>query len=163
MDKPKRSEAQLRALAEGRKRSLETRAKKKQARQAEQEKRKKKLETDYETKVLKKKDTPPKKEVVEETDKEIHERPKTIQDNESDDEYQVTNVRTKSAKPKAQPNYKQMYYQHKLALLQQQQEEIQYARAPPHTHMTDIAKSQIKNKVDSEVMKRVYAELFPSY
>lgn len=57
-----------------------------------------------------------------------------------------------------------MYYQHKLQMLQHQQEQAsfasQYARLPPYQHAVDIARSSIRESVDKEVLKKVYNQLF---
>jgi hypothetical protein len=70
-----------------------------------------------------------------------------------------------------------MYYQHKLSMLQQKQEEEriasqearlqeqfkqQYSRLPPYAHTIDIAKQSIKERVDKTIYDQVYKQLFSS-
>lgn len=172
--KPKRvcDEATLKRLAEMREKANAVRRKKAELKRAEKEASKKDFEKRYEEKVLKHQ-----KPVIEETDKQIYEPPpsKPAEDDDEDD-YPIEMVahrpKTSKAKPKPQPeqpkepNYKQMYYQHKLSQLQAQQQEQQflqqYARLPPYQHAVDIAKHQIKQRVDDEVLGSIYRGLFPN-
>jgi len=171
--KPKRKcdEATLKRLAEMRQKANEVRRRKAELKRAEKEASKKEFEKNYEEKVLK-----VKKPVVEETDKQIYEQPPPKAEDDDDDDFPVEMV-AKTTKPsrakptgvsppstKAEPNYKQMYYQHKLSLLQQQQQQQQfyqnYAQLPPYAHAVDIAKHQIKQRVDDEVLGSIYKGLF---
>lgn len=174
-------EAVLRRLAEGRLKGLETRRKRAEIKKQEKADAMQQLNKNYEEKVLKSKSKP--KEVIEETDKEIYTNTRTHEtiesdSNESEEESEIeapikrntrpSNGAVASRKPKAisqdAPNYKQEYYRQKLSLLQQQQEQSSflqsYERLPPKQHLADIAKNQIKKRVDDEVMQRVYKDLF---
>jgi hypothetical protein len=164
----------LRRLAEARKKSLATRQMKSAIKKAKVDEDREALTKEYEEKVLKKK-PPQKKEVVEEkveeTDKDIYEERMPVKEAQSEDDYPIEIVpKAKSKKkpsqpPKPQePNYKQIYYQHKLAMLQQKQQQDQfneqYARLPPYAHTVDIAKQSIKERVDKVVYDEVWKQLF---
>ena len=169
-------EAVLRRLAEGRLKGLETRRKKSEIKKQEKAEAMSKLNKEYEEKVLKKKE--PVEQSLNETDEEIYKDANNVNndndeydsENESEIESEVTvPVKKNTRKPKAAvshdaPNYKQEYYRQKLSLLQQQQEQSNflqsYERLPPKQHLADIAKNQIKQRVDKEVLSRVYKDLF---
>ena len=184
MDTPKRqlSERQLKALAENRKRALETRQMKAELKKVKEREKKEALKAEYETKVLGKV-SQPKTEAktepsVEETDVEIYKQaPKPEPPSDDDDDFPIELVKAskplpkpkaqakpKAPTPSAEPNYKQEYYRLKLASLQQSQQQQQfynqYSQLPPHAHAVDIAKHQITNKVNKDVLDRVYKELF---
>ena len=164
-------EAVLRRLAEGRLKGLETRRKRAEIKKQEKAEAMNKLNKEYQEKVLSKKETQ-KKEIVEEsTDKEIYENSNTEPQSESEpDEVYEAPIKKPTKKSlkvdtmNTKPNYKQQYYQYKLERLQREQEEQsfkhQYARLPPYAHMQDIAKNQIHDKVNKEILTRVYNELF---
>jgi hypothetical protein len=163
-------EAVLRRLAEGRLKGLETRRKRAEIKKQEKADAMQQLNKNYEEKVLKSKSKP--KEVIEETDKEIYEQNIEESNSEVESENDTPVIKAnvqKTRKPKvvsqdAPTNYKQEYYRQKLSLLQQQQEQSSflqsYERLPPKQHLADIAKNQIKKRVDDEVMQRVYKDLF---
>lgn len=169
-DKQKKvcDEATLKRLAEMRKKSMETRKMKAELKKNKKETEKETLKKEYESVVMKRQE--PKKEVLEETDEEIYKVNDDVDNNdETDSEVEEVKPKAKtSRKPKAEtqdaPNYKQEYYRHKLSLLHQQQEQSSflqsYERLPPKQHLADIAKNQIKKRVDDEVMQRVYKDLF---
>jgi hypothetical protein len=169
-DKRKRTpdEATLKRLAEMRLKANEVRKKKAELKRAEKEASKQDFDKRYEEKVLK-----AQKPVVEQTEKEPYEpAPKPTQDDQSEDDFPVEMVaKTAKKKPKAtpapqpaEPNYKQMYYQHKLSLLQQKQQQEQYlqqySQLPPYAHAIDIAKHQIKARVDQDVLGDIYKGMF---
>lgn len=173
--KPKRvcDEATLKRLSEMREKANAVRRKKAELKRADKEASKKDFEKQYEEKVLKVKPKP----VVEETEKEPYEpAPSQPAPSEADDDdFPVETVAKtpKTSRPKAQsapppppkePNYKQMYYQHKLSQLQAQQQEQQflqqYSRLPPYHHAVDIAKHQIKQRIDDDVLGSIYKGLF---
>jgi hypothetical protein len=174
--KPKRTcdEATLKRLAEMRAKANEVRKKKAELKRAEKEATKKDFEKRYEEKVLK--TQTPKPVVQEETDKQIYDPPPPKPTDDGDDDFPLEMVaqRPKSTRakptpappppPPQEPNYKQMYYQQKLSLLQSKQQEQQfyqqYARLPPYAHAVDIAKDQIKKRVDDEVLGSIYKGLF---
>jgi 5'-3' exonuclease len=161
-------EATLKRLAEMRKKSMETRKMKAELKKTKNENAKGQLKKEYESIVLKKKE--PVEQSVNETDEEIYKNANNVNDDtESDAESEVeipVKKNTRKAKVVSQdaPNYKQEYYRQKLSLLQQQQEQSSflqsYERLPPKQHLADIAKNQIKKRVDNEVMQRVYKDLF---
>jgi hypothetical protein len=146
----------------------------------EKEAEKEKLKMAYEQKVLKKKPAEPKETIedIETTDKEIYpvkHKAKSDDESDSDDE----NVVVPKPKPKAkgktktnaevvdypnQTNYKQEYYRAKLEKIKQQDQQQHfmqsYSQLPPQQHMADIARNQLQNKLDKEVMARVYKDLF---
>lgn len=177
-EKPKKrpvDEATLKRLAEGRLKGLEIRRKRAELKKQEKAEQREKINKEYEEKVLKKQETKAEPTKDEEYDKEIYNNTNTdnggntSDDEESEQEEVVKTPMKTPRKPKAviqdtTPNYKQEYYKHKLSLLQQQREQSQfmdnYTRLPPQHHLADIAKNQIKQRVDSEVMSRVYKELF---
>lgn len=171
------SEKVLKALEEGRLKGLETRRMKSELKKKSKEEERQALKKAYEEKVLKKKPVEP----IEETDKEIYpskqnNKPTTETDDDGDSEYEDEPVVVPKTKPKAKaktktnaevmetPNYKQEYYRAKLEKIRQQDQQQQfihnYSQAPPHIHAHDIARTQLKNKIDSEVMARVYKDLF---
>lgn len=178
-DKQKKpcDEATLKRMAEMRKRSLETRKMKAELKKVEKQDSKEALRKAYEERVLKKKiDADKKQEPIEETDNEIYEKAVTV---ESDAESEVDDVPPpkptrvpKGTKPKAvpvmethqEPNWKQEYYKMKAQKLQEQQQQAQfyqsYTNMPPAVHVADIARNQLKAKVDKELMQRVYNDLF---
>jgi hypothetical protein len=141
-EKPKKelSEERLRQLADMRKKANEVRKQKAELKRAEKAEKEQQFKKAYEEKVLKKKQPPPVPEPVEETDKEIYNRPEDPEITEADSDGESVNTplpkasKKKVVKSQAQfepvqqePNYKQMYYQHKLAMLQQQQEQMSFA------------------------------------
>lgn len=90
-----------------------------------------------------------------------------------EEEYPVELVpKGKTRRPKAtpsiptKPDYKQLYYKSKLEALQAKNQEEQFrnqcARLPPYAHTIDIAKHQIKERVDKAVYDNVYKSLFGS-
>ncbi len=183
-NKKKASEEVRIRLEKARLKGLETRRMKAELKKQSKQEEKEALRQAYEDKVLKKKPTTKPKEVVadkneeiEETDRELYPRKHNTDDEcesetESIDEPIVT-VKQKTKKqpkqpkqPKAntEPNYKNEYYRMKMMKMQQQDEQQQfqqsYARASPQTHMVDIAKSQLKSKIDNEVYTRVFKDLF---
>lgn len=178
MERPKRqmTEEQLKRLADARKKALEVKKMKGELTKARKAEEKAKLKEEYETKVLKKTQptppTPPPSPVsqpIEETDKDIYEKEQPQPTEE--EEYPVELVpKGKGKKPKAlpvqptEPDYKQLYYKSKLEMLQAKQQEEQfrdqYARLPAYAHTVDIAKHQIKERVDKAVYDSVYKSLF---
>lgn len=172
MERPKQqlTEERLQKLAMARKKAIEVRKQKGELNRAKKQEAKDKFQEEYDAKVLKKAPAkpPPKETPIEETDKDIYET--TSPPPESEDDYPIEIVKKVKAKaPPAQPkepNYKQIYYQHKLAMLQSQQQEQQvrqnYAQLPPYQHTIDIAKHQIKERVDKTVYENVYRQLFSS-
>lgn len=169
-DKRKRTpdEATLKRLAEMRAKANEVRRKKAELKRAEKEASKADFDKRYEEKVLK-----AQKPVAEQTEKEPYEPAPPKEEDQSEDDFPVEMVAKSSkrtAKPKAapapppEPNYKQMYYQHKLSLLQQKQQQEQflqqYSRLPPYAHAIDIAKHQIRQRVDDAVLDNVYKDMF---
>ena len=173
-EKKQVSEETLRRLAECRKKGIETRKMKAELKKKEAEEAKAKLKAQYEEKVLKKKAPAPAPtpEPVEETEKEIYPTKSQQQDESEDEEYEAPpppktkkkSVSKQQLQQVGEPNYKQMYYQHKLSMLQHQQEQAsfasQYARLPPYAHAVDIAKNSIRQNVDKAVLEKVYKELF---
>jgi hypothetical protein len=164
-------EATLKRLAEMRKKSMETRKMKAELKKTKNENAKGQLKKEYESIVLKKKE--PVEQSVNETDEEIYKNANNVNDGNDDTESDAESeveipVKKNTRKPKVvsqdAPNYKQEYYRQKLSLLQQQQEQSSflqsYERLPPKQHLADIAKNQIKKRVDDEVMQRVYKDLF---
>lgn len=147
-EKRQPSEKQLRALAEGRKKSMDTRLKQKELKLAGKAEAKEKLNRDYEEKVLKKKQPPRPDDKVTETQSE----------SESETESQNAPLKQET------PNYKQLYYKHKLTLLEQQQQEQQfikqYQRAPSHVHAADIAKATLKQRGNDAILKQVMRDIF---
>lgn len=204
--KPKLTEERLQKLAMARKKALEVKKMKGDIARAKKQEKKEALEKEYEEVVVKKtivKKTPQKGEAppchrqveipLEETDKEVYEvsRNQGEVESEEDDISPPPPPPPKSKKvgdreskantivqhPAPAPNYKQMYYQHKLSMLQQKQEEEriasqearlheqfkqQYARLPPYAHTIDIAKQSIKERVDKTIYDQVYKQLFSS-
>lgn len=144
------SETQLRALAEGRKKSFETRGMKKEVNQAKKVEKKEKLKQEYEELVLKKKKQPEPEKPAEDAE--------TQSDSESETESQNVPLKEET------PNYKQLYYKHKLTLLEQQQQEQQfikqYQRAPSHVHAADIAKATLKQRGNEAILKQVMRDIF---
>lgn len=166
-DKPKKKvdEATLRRLAEGRLKGLEVRRKRAELKKQEKAEQREKLDKEYETKILKKKE--PSNEPIEETDKEIYENPNAAPESESEEEAPVKKTTRKPQKDiqrESPLNYKNEYYRLKLEKLRNAHEENQfvhqYARLPTYNHAVDIAKSQITNKVNSEIYNRVFKDLF---
>lgn len=177
-NKKKASEEVRIRLEKARLKGLETRRMKAELKKQSKQEEKEALRQAYEEKVLKKKPTTKPKQVVadtneeiEETDRELYPR-KHITDDECESETEsidepIVTVKQKTKKqPKAntEPNYKNEYYKMKMLKLQQHDEQQQfqqsYARASPQTHMVDIAKSQLKSKIDNEVYNRVFKDLF---
>lgn len=178
MDRPKRqmTEEQLKRLANARKKALEVKKMKAELNKAKKDEEKAKFQEEYDTKVLKKTSTPPPAPVqepptpppVEETDKDIYESQMTH--SQEEEEYPVELVpKGKKRQPRAspipyEPDYKQLYYKSKLEALQSKTQEEQfrnqYARLPPYAHTVDIAKHQIKERVDKAVYDNVYKSLF---
>ena len=174
------SEKVLKALEEGRLKGLETRRMKSELKKKSKEEERQALKKAYEEKVLKKKPVEPKETIedIETTDKEIYpvkHKAKSDDESDSDDENVVVPKPKRKAKGKTktnadvmeqpnQPNYKQEYYRAKLEKIRQQDQQQQfihnYSQAPPQIHAHDIARTQLKNKIDSEVMARVYKDLF---
>ena len=178
--KPKRqlTEEGIKRRKEGLQKANEVRKMKAEIKKTEKEAQKEALRKAYEEKVLKKKQeqTPPVSQAVEETDKEIYNNAKHI-DTESESESESMRPppkpRAKSAKPAKlsepeqmpqMPNYKQEYYRLKMERLRQQEEQNNfmqnYQRLPPSAHVADIARQQLKTKVDKEIYDRVYRDLF---
>lgn len=168
-------EERLKRLAAARKKALMVRQQKAELKKAKKQEEQESFQKEYEEKVLKKQ-SPPKKvveEKVEETDKDIYEEQMPVKPASSEDDYPIEMVAKAKPRKKAQapaltqpqePNYKQMYYQHKLAMLQakQQQEQFNqhYAQLPPYHHTVDIAKNSIKERVDKVVYDEVWKQLF---
>lgn len=67
-------------------------------------------------------------------------------------------------------DYKQEYYRMKLDLLHQQHQKkakeeeylASYSRAPPQVHAYDIARHSLRSKANELVYKQAYASLFPN-
>lgn len=189
-DKPKRKvdEATLRRLAEGRLKGLETRRKRMEIKKQEKAEQMEKLNRDYQEKVLKKKDASqqeepqgkrPSAQPIEETNEEIYPNTHHIVESDCESDREAFDARHQdheapikknTRKPSGvvhkdtTPNYKQEYYRAKLEKLKNAQEESsfinQYARLPTYAHMADVAKSQITQRVNQEVLQRVYKDLF---
>jgi hypothetical protein len=183
MERPKRqlTEEQLKKLADARKKAIEVRKQKGELNRAKKQEAKDKFQEEYDAKVLKKSPAKPapKETPIEETDKDIYE---ATSPPPTEDDYPIEIVKKSKAQgsaparrkeggngddnPLKEPNYKQIYYQHKLAMLQAQQQEQQarqnYAQLPPYQHTIDIAKHQIKERVDKTVYENVYRQLFSS-
>ena len=171
VDKRKTPE-NLARLAEMRIKAAEARRKRGQISKVKKEEKKAAFEKEYEAVVLKKQPNAVKKTeqpIAEEaTDKEVYENQTTAEIESEDEEPQyVPKVKAKSsqrAPSYKEPNYKQDYYRHKLSMLQQQHEQAtfanQYSQLPPQQHVVDIARNQLKTKVDKEIMNRVWNELF---
>lgn len=166
-------EATKKRLEEMRLKGLETRKMKAELKKAEKEQQKAELKKAYEERVLKKKPEPqPAK--IEETDKEVYPSATHADETEAEesDEEPVPVKPVKAKKqPKAQTlsqppatNYKQEYYKLKMMKLQEQDEQSRfmesYERMPPTVHVADVARQQLKSKVNDELMKRVYNDLF---
>jgi len=167
------TEAQIRALAEGRKKSFETRKKKREVKEAIIKEKKEKLEKDYEEKVLKKKQAPPPEQVV-----EVEEEGS---ETESEHEEAVAPVPSPP-----EPNYKQIYYRKKVALLEQYEQQAQaqvqapptayhyqgiqqpvmggqyqYAQPSPMAHAEQIARATLKKKANEAIQAQAYRSIFP--
>jgi hypothetical protein len=165
--KPKRvmTEEQLRKMAEGRLRGLETRRKNAQIKQTIKQEKHKKLDEDYESIVLKKgqkqQDVAPPQHAP-----PPPEKPKNavIQEQSDDDEPEVT---SKPMKQKKEPvvSYKELYYKQKLEALQASQQQQQfnqnYGQMPVQNHAIDIAKHNLKSKANQLVYDSVMKSLFP--
>ena len=183
-EKRQLSEAQLEKLKVARQKALEFRQRKAAVKRAEKEEELQAFNKAYEEKVLKKKTEPelknepapkpaPKPE-VEETDEPIYEQPAPNAldfDDDEEDEYEAPKPAPKprarpASQPKSQqqPNYKQMYYAHKLQMLQAQQEQAawmnQYSRQSPYVHATDLARESLTKKMDKAVLSKAFADLF---
>ena len=182
MSKKPADEATRKRLEEARLKGLETRRMRAALKKTEKEESKEALRKAYEEKVLKKQSQPqqpqPQKAqpTIEETDREIYE--KAVVNSDSDAESDTEAPSPKSAKAKASkppkasktepvvdaPNYKQMYYAAKLQRLQQEEQQTQfvnsYSSMPSAVHAADIARQQLKSKVNKEVYDRVYRDLF---
>lgn len=160
-------EAVLRRLAEGRLKGLETRRKRAEIKKQEKAEAMNKLNKEYQEKVLKKKEPTEKSmQPIEETDKEIYPIKSVDTDtDDGDDEYEEPKPQSrKKIVQQQKQNYKQDYYKYKLDMLMQQQEQSnfmnQYSRLPPQQHLAEVAKHEIKQRVDKEVLQRVYRDLF---
>jgi hypothetical protein len=183
--KPKRqlTEEGIKRRKEGLQKANEVRKMKAEIKKTEKEAQKEALRKAYEEKVLNKKQeqAPPVSQAVEETDKEIYNNAKHMDtesesESESESERPPPKPRAKSAKPAKLiepeqmpqqpqlPNYKNEYYRMKMERLRQQEEQNNfmqnYQRLPPSAHVADVARQQIKNKIDREVYDRVYKDLF---
>lgn len=151
------SEDRLRMLANARKKALEVKKMKGELTKAKKAEEQENLKKEYEEKVLKKKKVVSQEpEEESETEKDIYAEmmPSPLQ----------SSVRKKSHT--SSPDYKQLYYQQKLQLLQENQKQNefkqQYSRLSPYEHTVDIAKNSIKNRVDKAVYDQVYKQLFSS-
>lgn len=160
------SEDRLRMLANARKKALEVKKMKGEITKAKKAEEQESLKKEYEEKVLKKKEPAPKKVVPEEeseTEKDIYA------------EMNVPPTKNQAVLPRKTmrgsvdnsphvPDYKQLYYQQKLQLLQENQKQNefkqQYSRLSPYEHTVDIAKNSIKNRVDKAVYDQVWNQLF---
>lgn len=158
--KPKRqlTEKQLKALAENRKRALETLAKKKAITQALKEEKRKELDAKYEE--VKKKQSSENVEVVDEDE------PTDVEDEVP--VHKPLKKTTPAPRPIApqEPNFKQLYYKAKLERLsaaqQQQHAMYQYAQAPPQIHAYDVAKQNLAQTANAEVYKYAFNSIFPT-
>lgn len=177
-------EATLKKMAEMRAKSLETRRMRAALKRTDKEEEKAALRKAYEERVLKKTQPQPQEttKVIEETDKEIYPKARVDDETTDGDESDAeelpppppkTTKKKVSKSPKVtsdegivtpSQNYKQMYYAAKLQRLQQEQERSNfmssYASMPSAVHAADIARSQLKSKVNKEVFDRVYKDLF---
>lgn len=185
--KPKRqmTEAQIRALAAGRKLSIEKRQRAKELKQVKEKEEQDNFEREYQEKVLKKRAQPPPKQVpIEETDEPVYPQPQASPEEESEPDVPSENDATSEALPPAikqrapprakpqpsAPNYKQEYYKYKLQQLsakqmqeQQMQQQMQsYMQLPPYFHAADVARQQLKSKADDAVLKIAYSSIFPN-
>lgn len=181
--KPKRqmTEAQIRALAAGRKLSIEKRQRAKELKQVKKKEEQDNFEREYQEKVLKKKAQPPPKQVpIEETDEPVYPQPQAPPEEESEPDVPSENETLpptikQRAPPRAKPqpsapNYKQEYYKYKLQQLsakqmqeQQMQQQMQsYMQLPPYFHAADVARQQLKSKADDAVLKLAYSSIFPN-
>lgn len=168
--KPKRqlTELQMRALAEGRKKSIDKRQKQAALSQVRKQEEKENFEREYQEKVLKKNQPQPQK--IEETDEPVYPQPQAPPQDDDDIENEPLPPKSKTA-PRAKPqpkevNYKQEYYRYKLEQLtaqQQHQNHMQtYMQLPPYFHAVDVAKQSLKTKADDAVLKLAYRQIFPS-
>lgn len=178
-------EATRKRLEEARLKGLETRRMRGALKKVEKEESKEALRKAYEEKVLKKQSQPQQETTkdikVEETDKEIYPKARVADetDGEDSDAEELPPPPPKTSKKKVSKspkvtsdegivtpsqNYKQMYYAAKLQRLQQEQEQSNfmssYASMPSAVHAADIARQQLKSKVNREVYDRVYKDLF---
>ena len=153
------TEEQLRKMAEGRLRGLETRRKNAQIKQTIKQEKHKKLDEDYESIVLKKG-----QDVAPPPPPEKPQRAVIQEQSDDDDEPEVT---SKPMKQKKEPemNYKQLYYKQKLETLQASQQQQQfnqnYGQMPVQNHAIDIAKHNLKSKANQLVYDSVMKSLFP--
>lgn len=168
IEKPKKrvmTETQLKALAEGRKRALETRKKGAEIKKVLKQEQKENLEKVYDKIVLKK------FQLKKSLDINLPDGHDPSVKDESDEEVEsnitehVQPKPSKVAKPQ-ELNYKQLYYKHKLDALTQQQQQHQfnqnYSQLPIQNHAIDIAKHTIKNKANQLVFENVMKSLFPT-
>ena len=181
-------EATLKKMAEMRAKSLETRRMRAALKRTDKEEEKAALRKAYEERVLKKTQPQPQpqettKDIkVEETDKEIYPKARVADETDGEDSSDAEELPppppkttkkkvSKSSKVASDElsvtpsqNYKQMYYAAKLQRLQQEQEQSNfmssYAQMPSAVHAADIARQQLKSKVNREVYDRVYKDLF---
>jgi hypothetical protein len=173
----KADEETKKRLAEMRLKGLETRKMKAELKKVEKEQQKAELKNAYEEKVLKSKKQEPEPVKIEETTKEIYPSATHADETEAEesDEEPVPMKPVKAkkqgqARPPTQPpmtnvtNYKQEYYKLKMMKLQEHDEHNRfmqsYSQMPPSVHVADIARQQLKSKVDKELMQRVYNDLF---
>ena len=154
------TEEQLRKMAEGRLRGLETRRKNAQIKQTIKQEKHKKLDEDYESIVLKKGQK--QQDVAPPPPPEKPQRAVIQEQSDDDDEPEVT---SKPMKQKKETSYKELYYKQKLETLQASQQQQQfnqnYGQMPVQNHAIDIAKHNLKSKANQLVYDSVMKSLFP--
>lgn len=156
-------EATLRRLADMRIKANEVRKKKAELRRVEAEERKAEFDKKYKEKVLKDKTEPR----VEETEKPIYPEPAApppTEDDETESEEENEPLPPVLPPTPAEPNYKQMYYKAKLDAMQQQADQKQFVQnyqSMPYAYQAaDIARQNLKNKANKQVLDQVYQSLF---
>lgn len=149
--KPKRSvsEAQLRALAEGRKKAIESR---------------KAASVIKSAKVL------AKQNAFEERMEQTEQALKTIRQLRKPAQEPVEKAPVAEVKPiETKPNPRDEYYSYKLRLLREREEAERqqqdwmrsYQRAPVQQHAADIARQSLYDRANKAMLARAYRELFP--
>lgn len=170
--KPKQqlSEDRLRKLAAARVKALEQKKKIGELNRAKAAQKKNAFQKEYDELVLGAKQQPaaPAAPPVEETEEDIYPQPPQPAANPPEEAApkrrgkQAAN--TDAPVAAAEPDYRQLYYKHKLENLQsaqqQQQFAAQYSQLPASYQAADIARHTLKSKADKAVLDRVYRDLF---
>ncbi|DAC81547.1 TPA_asm: FtsK [Coelastrella green algae MELD virus] len=146
------TEAQLKALADGRLRSLQTRQKRAQVTKAVKDRERQSLEKAYETLVGPHK-TP-------QSGTKMHsESEDSVSDDDGFAEIQQLSTKAKTHRPASEPNWKQLYYKHKL------EEKINKPPQPEASansrYMYEIAKNSLQKQANSQVLQHAFKSLFP--